>query len=90
MTEQEIPDIFTDGVGVTAGPYGVTVTLHLSTPESISVENDLGRVVARVRMNAELAEDVAGILKRVAQIHRKSQRDARRQKLTRIEGENEK
>lgn len=68
MAEESLPDIFTDGVSVNAGPYGVTLTLHLSHPDAQPSESP-GPAVARIRMNAELAEALSGILTKVVEIH---------------------
>lgn len=71
MADGSVPDIFTDGVSVAAGPYGVVVTLHLSDPSAPPVDDDgPGPIIARLRMNAELAEALSGILKRVVDAHR--------------------
>ena len=50
------PDIYADGFSITAGPFGVAVTLQLSEPpntpgpaQAVSVD------VARIRMSRELA-----------------------------------
>lgn len=72
MTEQDIPDIFTDGITAYAGPFGLSVTFHLSTPQSAAAKDDPGPAVVRVRMNAELAEALAKILNNVVEADRKA------------------
>ena len=71
-SEGLVPDIYTDGVKVNAGPFGVTLTLHRSTQESMESEDqtDIGPAVANIRMNAALAEAIAGILMRVVELDR--------------------
>jgi hypothetical protein len=54
------PDFYTDGVAVSVGPFGVTVTFLVSQP---SVEAgphiDANEVVARVRLGHALAKALA-------------------------------
>ena len=56
----DYPDLYADGVAVSVGPFGVTVTFQLSQP---SVEPgahiDVSEIVARVRMGHELARGLA-------------------------------
>ena len=79
--DNAIPDVSADGVSVRGGPYGLALTFHLSTEESAaSNTGDAGPAVARVRMNAELAEDLAGILGTVLTAHKKSMAERALQK----------
>ena len=56
----DYPDLYTDGVAVSVGPFGVTITFQLSQP---SIEPgphiDVSEIVARVRMGHELARGLA-------------------------------
>lgn len=72
MTDGDFPDIFTDGASVSAGPYGVTLTLHRTNPDTAK-EGSLGPTVARIRLNTELAEALAAVLNQVVETHRKAQ-----------------
>lgn len=65
----DYPDFYADGVAVSVGPFGVTVTFQLSQP---SVEPgphvDPGEIVARARMSPALARALAqGLNEAVAQ-----------------------
>lgn len=73
MTEQDVPDIFTDGISAYAGPFGMSVTFYLSSAESAASKgNDPGRAMVRVRMNADLAEALAKILTNMVETDRKA------------------
>jgi hypothetical protein len=56
----DYPDFYADGIAVSVGPFGVTVTFQLSQP---SVEPgphvDQGDIVARARMSPALAKALA-------------------------------
>ena len=56
----DYPDLYADGFSLTAGPFGVTVTLHRSDPTGESgPHQDPNVVVGRVRFSRELAEVLA-------------------------------
>ena len=60
------PDVFADGFSVTAGPFGVTVTLNLSQPTGEpGAHQDPNTIVARVRCSRELARVLADQLNHV-------------------------
>ena len=65
----DYPDIYADGIGVTVGPFGVTITLQLSQPileEGPHIDANL--IVGRVRMDHALAKALAqGLNDAVAQ-----------------------
>ena len=71
MDAENPPDLFTDTIGIAAGPFGFTLTLRLSDPETVTAENP-GRVVGHVRMSPELAGALADILHRAVVEHRKA------------------
>jgi hypothetical protein len=65
VTDEEFPDIFADGVTVSSGTYGMAFTFLLSDPFAPPAAGSLpGRIVARVRVSAELAEALADNIKR--------------------------
>lgn len=54
------PDIYADGFSITAGPFGVTVTLALSQPTGEpGPHEDPSAVIARLRFSRELAQKLA-------------------------------
>jgi hypothetical protein len=54
------PDIYADGFGLTAGPFGVTLTLHRSMPTGeAGPHQDPVEIVARIRLSAALARAIA-------------------------------
>lgn len=60
------PDVYADGFSVTAGPFGVTITLNLSQPTGEpGSHQDPNAVVARVRCSRELARVLADQLAQV-------------------------
>jgi hypothetical protein len=56
----DLPDLYGDGFSLTAGPFGVTLTLHRSEPTSESgPHQDPNVSVGRVRFSRELARVLA-------------------------------
>lgn len=56
----DYPDLYADGFSLTAGPFGVTVTLHRSDPTGESgPHQDPNVVVGRIRFSRELAKVLA-------------------------------
>lgn len=56
----DYPDLYADGFSLTAGPFGVTVTLHRSDPTGeAGPHQDPNVVVGRVRFSRELARVLA-------------------------------
>ncbi len=52
----ETPDLYADGFSITAGPFGVTITLHLSDPTGEpGPHEEPNLVVGRVRVSRDLA-----------------------------------
>lgn len=59
----DYPDIYADGFSVTAGRYGVTVTLTRSEPTGEpGPHEDPREVVGRIRLSPTLAKAVADAL----------------------------
>lgn len=59
--EPDIPDLFADGISVAAGPYGLTLSFHLSEPGR-TPNGEVGTLVGRVRLSPALAFELAAIL----------------------------
>ena len=56
----DYPDFYADGISVSIGPFGVTVTFQLSQPSlEPGPHVDLGQIVARARMSPALARALA-------------------------------
>ena len=56
----DYPDIYADGFSVTAGDYGVTITLRLSQPTGEpGPRQDPSEIVARIRLAANTAKAIA-------------------------------
>lgn len=56
----DFPDVFTDGFSMTAGPFGVTLTLHRSDPTGEpGPHQDPTVTVGRIRLSRELAKVLA-------------------------------
>lgn len=56
----DYPDLYADGFSLTAGPFGVTVTLHRSDPTGeAGPHQDPNVVVGRIRFSRELAKVLA-------------------------------
>ena len=52
----EYPDIYADGLGIAAGPYGMTLTFQLTQPSGVlGVEEATTIPVARIRVSLALA-----------------------------------
>jgi hypothetical protein len=65
MPDPDFPDIYTDGVSVAAGPYGLTLSFLLTDPLAQPPDLKLpGRIVGRVRMSPELAQALVKVLQR--------------------------
>jgi hypothetical protein len=61
VNEDGFADVFADGVSVAGGPYGISLTFQLSDPARAG-DPDGMTTVARVRLSAELARALAGVL----------------------------
>lgn len=62
----DYPDLYADGFSLTAGPFGVTVTLHRSDPTGESgPHQDPNVVVGRIRFSRELAKVLADQLEQM-------------------------
>ena len=60
----EIPDIYADGVAISASAFGLTLTLQRSEPSTIAgTEQAAQRIVARVRLSPQLASFIAETLR---------------------------
>jgi hypothetical protein len=56
----DYPDIYADGFAVTAGRFGVTLTLYRSEPSGEpGVHDDPKEIVGRIRFSPNLAKAVA-------------------------------
>ena len=56
----DYPDFYADGISVSIGPFGVTVTFQLSQPSlEPGPHVDTGQIVARARMSPALARALA-------------------------------
>ncbi len=56
----DYPDFYADGISVSIGPFGVTVTFQLSQPSlEPGPHVDAGQIVARARMSPALARALA-------------------------------
>jgi hypothetical protein len=56
----DYPDFYADGISVSVGPFGVTVTFQLSQPSlEPGPHVDEGHIVARARMSPALAQALA-------------------------------
>lgn len=65
----DYPDFYADGIAVSVGPFGVTVSFQLSQPSlEPGPHVDVGEIVARARMSPALAKALAqGLSEAVAQ-----------------------
>jgi hypothetical protein len=62
----DYPDLYADGFSLSAGPYGVTLTLKRSEPtEEPGPHEEPTVIVARVRMTPNLAYAIAASVKQV-------------------------
>jgi len=60
MLMADYPDIYADGFSVTAGPFGVTLTLQRSEPMLVAgAHEDPSAIVGRIRMSPNLAKAIA-------------------------------
>lgn len=54
------PDLYADGFSITAGPFGVTITLHLSDPTGEpGPHEEPNLTIGRVRVSRDLARALA-------------------------------
>ncbi len=57
------PDFYTDGVAVSVGPFGITITFQLSQPSTeVGPHVDPNEIVGRVRMSVALARVIGQAL----------------------------
>ncbi len=55
----DYPDIYADGFSLTAGPFGVTLTLTRTEPTlEPGAHQDAGQIVGRVRISQPLARAI--------------------------------
>jgi hypothetical protein len=63
----DYPDVFADGFSLTAGQFGITLTLSRSEPTGEAGPHDEPQViVARIRMTQSLAEAIAETIHQMA------------------------
>ena len=59
----DFPDVYADGYAISAGPYGVTLTLHRSEPTGEPGPHaEPTVIVARLRFNHALGKAIADAL----------------------------
>ncbi len=59
----DFPDVYADGYAISAGPYGVTLTLHRSEPTGEPGPHaEPTQIVARLRFNHALGKAIADAL----------------------------
>ncbi len=59
----DFPDLYADGYAISAGPYGVTLTLHRSEPTGEPGPHaEPTQIVARLRFNHALGKAIADAL----------------------------
>jgi len=59
----DFPDVYADGYAISAGPYGVTLTLHRSEPTGEPGPHaEPTQIVARLRFNHVLGKAIAEAL----------------------------
>ncbi|MBI2776773.1 MAG: hypothetical protein HYX57_05875 [Chloroflexi bacterium] len=62
----DLPDLFGDGFSLTAGPFGVTLTLLRSEPTGeAGAHQDPSSMVGRVRFSREMARVLADQLSQI-------------------------
>jgi hypothetical protein len=55
----DYPDIYADGFSLTAGPFGITLTLTRTEPSlEPGPHQDPGQIVGRIRLSAALARAI--------------------------------
>lgn len=70
----DLPDVYGDGFSLTAGPFGVTLTLHRSEPTGEAGPHpDPNVVVGRFRFSRELARVLADQLNQLLAVSAQSQ-----------------
>jgi len=62
-----LPDFFADSVGITAAPFGFTLTFLLSDPDAL---DNPPRAVGRARISPELATAFLKLLSEAVDTHR--------------------
>lgn len=63
----DYPDIYADGFSLTAGPFGVTLTLTRTEPTTEpGPHEEQGQIVGRVRLSPALAKAIADAFGQVA------------------------
>ena len=64
----DYPDVYADGFSLSAGPYGVTLTLQRSEPTGEPGPHEEPTViVARIRMTPNLATAIAASVRQVVE-----------------------
>lgn len=59
----DFPDIYADGYAISAGPFGVTLTLHRSEPSGEpGPHQEPSEIVGRIRLSQPLARAIADAL----------------------------
>jgi hypothetical protein len=60
----DYPDIYADGVAISASAFGLTLTFQLTDPSTTAgTEQPAQRIVARIRLSPQLASFVAETLR---------------------------
>ena len=73
----DYPDLYADGFSLTAGPFGVTVTLQRSDPTGeAGPHQDPNVVVGRIRISRELSKVLADQLQQMLLASAQSQASA--------------
>jgi hypothetical protein len=64
VADPDFPDIFADGLSVSTGPFGMSLTFYLSDPLKPPAAGSLpGTIAARIRVAPALAEALADNIK---------------------------
>jgi hypothetical protein len=63
MADEHVPDVYADGVSVSAGPMGLTITLLRSDPPIFGTSVQQPMAVGRVRMSLELGDALVGFVR---------------------------
>jgi len=73
----DYPDLYADGFSLTAGPFGVTLTLQRSDPTGeAGPHQDPNVVVGRIRISRELSKVLADQLQQMLVASARSQASA--------------
>jgi hypothetical protein len=63
----DYPDIYTDGFGVSVGPFGLTLTLYRTEPTGEPGAHEEPReIVARIRMNMTMGQAIGEAMEQMA------------------------